>query len=148
MPGIRLNPSCCCDPVLACSPCAIPKKDLTLSWTNSSPTIGNGSTTLVYSSASNTWTSACVSLYLYKFKHYLYCSFGTIYFAIEYFVSGQPSCTTADATCASWQTDPFGLTLADDTCSPFHLHYITKIPGRFYCTELASLFFSDYYIDE
>ena len=50
-------------PSLRCSPCGIPRKDLTLSWTN--VLFGPGSTPLVYTPPGQ-WNSACTNQLLFS----------------------------------------------------------------------------------
>ena len=69
------------DQALGCSPCPIPRRDLTLSWAGGPH--GGGSTPLVYT-APGRWNSACANQMLYS----LSCPGGSVRFAVTYFVSG------------------------------------------------------------
>ena len=114
-----LNPGSdcgCCASGLTCSPCDIPLRDLTVTWTNS--IIGTGSVTMVFDGV-NQWNSACTNQLLYS----LTCATGAIKFSVTYFVSG--SCPTGQRqSCVSPGASPQALTLASYTCSgPFQLNY-------------------------
>ena len=90
-------------PVLSCSPCNIPKKNLTLSWTNS--LIGAGSTPLVYVPPGQ-WNSACTNQLLFS----LACPGSWITLSVTYFLSGY--CPTGQSqSCVSPGYDPFTLSL-------------------------------------
>ena len=103
---------------LVCSPCNIPKQDLTLSWTNT--LTGNGSTTLTYNAALSNWTTGCVLNQQYK----LFCSGGQIDFSVIYIISG--TCPTGQTnTCSNLTANPFGLTLVSHTCTPFSFTWTT-----------------------
>jgi hypothetical protein len=100
---------------LACSPCAIPTHDLTLSWTN--VLIGSGSTPLVYSPPGQ-WNSPCTNQMLFS----LSCPGSNSAFSVTYFLSG--SCPTGQGqSCTSPGSGPLALLLDSATCSPFYLHY-------------------------
>ena len=108
-------------PVLPCSPCNIPKKNLTLSWTNS--LFGDGSTPLSYASPGH-WTSACTNQLLFS----LACPGSMITLTVTYFLSG--SCPTGQSqSCVSPGYDPFTLSLESSTCSPFFLQYTVTGAG-------------------
>ncbi len=108
-------------PVLSCSPCNIPKKSLTLSWTNS--LIGAGSTPLVYVPPGQ-WNSACTNQLLFS----LACPGSSITLSVTYFLSGY--CPTGQSQrCVSPGYDPFTLSLDSTTCSPFFLHYTVTSTG-------------------
>lgn len=96
-----------------CSPCGIPRVDLTLEWSGPA---GSGTVNLVYSNGQ--WASAaCDNQLLY----FLSCVGGNTRFAVRYFVSG--GCPGGQALECASTDDPASLTLADYTCHPFHLHY-------------------------
>lgn len=126
------------NPVAICTPCSIPKKTLTVSWTNTM--LGNGSAPLVYRPP-NLWSAACVNQLVIAMD----CLAGIIQFVVTYFVSG--SCPSGQfQSCQSPGFDPFGLTLVEDyTCDPFHLHY--HITGA-ECPLLSGSGYTDFYIDE
>jgi hypothetical protein len=100
-----------------CSPCPIPKKDLTLSWTNSQ--LGNGSVPLVFTPPGQHNNSGCSN----NLRYSLSCPGELIQFNVTYYLSG--SCETGgqSQSCDSPGHEPFALLLADYTCSPFRLHY-------------------------
>jgi hypothetical protein len=102
-------------PVLPCSPCAIPKKNLTVSWVNT--LLGNGSATLLYKPP-GMWNTGCINQLIFA----LACNGGLIEFVLAYFLSGECPSGQSQA-CQSPGAPPFGLTLADYTCEPFMLHY-------------------------
>ena len=130
MSGIFLNPSRCCgcgEAALSCSPCPIPKNDLTLCWWNA--LIGPGSAPLVYDPIGK-WTTACTKQMLYQ----LSCPGGSIQFTATYFLSGE--CRPARAKTArvrdttrsrfSWPITPAHL-------SCFHYH-VTPVRGARCCS--------------
>lgn len=72
------------------------------------------------------------------------CLGGVIRFAVTYFVSG--ACPTGQSqTCSSPGSAPFGLTLVDYTCDPFHFHYRIVEPG---CPLMSNIGYVHFYIDE
>jgi hypothetical protein len=102
-------------PSLLCSPCSIPRKTLTVSWTNSM--LGNRSVPLVYRPP-GMWSTGCINQLILA----LDCLGGVIQFTVTYFLSG--TCPSGQyQTCQSPGHAPFGLTLVDYTCEPFMLHY-------------------------
>ena len=102
-------------PGLPCWPCSIPRKTLTVSWTNSM--LGNGSAPLVYRPP-GLWSTGCINQVIFA----LDCLGGVTQFAVSFFVSG--SCPGGQSqSCQSPGYEPFGLTLVDYTCEPFMLHY-------------------------
>ena len=111
---------CCCagTPVYPCGTCSIPKANLTVSWTNL--ILGNGSTTLVYSSSPSTvWASGCSNQLLYKVS----CVGGVLVFQVTYFISG--SCPTGQAqTCQTGSTNPHKLTTTSQVCGASFLWVI------------------------
>ncbi len=112
---------------LSCSPCPIPRKNLTVSWTNY--VIGSGSAPLVYSPPGQ-WNSGCVNQLLYS----LGCPGSLIQFSVTYFLSG--SCPGGQQqSCSSPNFAPFQLVLATFTCSPLYLRYTLTTAS---CPELAS----------
>lgn len=102
-----------------CSPCNIPLKNLTVSWTNT--LLGNGSATLVYTAGSPpTWStgSACPNEMLFSLR----CSGFSILFTAYYFVSG--GCPSGQPqNCNSQGGDQQFLPLDSHVCSPFSLTY-------------------------
>ncbi len=110
--------------LLPCSPCAIPKKNLTLSWTNN--LIGPGSTTLVFTPPGQ-WNSPCVNQMLFQ----LSCAGGLVQLTVTYFLSG--ACPGGQSqSCVSPGHDPFAITLDSFSCAgapAFLLHYTVKSSG-------------------
>jgi len=108
-------------PLLSCSPCNIPRKNLTLSWTNSM--IGAGSTSLVYAPPGQ-WNSSCSNQLLFS----LACPGSRVMLSVTYFLSG--NCPTGQSqSCVSPGYDPFTLSLDGSTCSPFFLQYTVTGAG-------------------
>lgn len=107
----------------ACSPCAIPKQDLTISWVN--PLAGNGSDTLVYNATGPSWATGCSggagigNQLIFK----LFCTGGQIELRVYYFVSG--SCPTGQSSyCSNLRSSPSQLVLASYVCgSGFTLNF-------------------------
>src|SRR3954453_15332833 len=111
---------------MGCSPCPIPRRDLTVSWTGGPD--GGGSTPLVYA-APGLWTSACSNQLLYS----LSCPGGSVRFAVTYFVSG--GCPGGQAqSCTSPGDDPPSLLLDGSSWHPFFLRYTVSSAG---CPALA-----------
>ncbi|MFO0892143.1 MAG: hypothetical protein U0790_23770 [Isosphaeraceae bacterium] len=122
---------------LDCSPCKIPRKDLTVSWVN--PILGDGSATLAYS-APGQWDSPCVHGLLYS----LSCPGSAVRFDVTYFTSG--SCPSGQRqTCSSTGAAPLAIRLAASTCSPFYLRYAVTGSG---CPVLASGGYTSFTITE
>lgn len=133
--------SCC---GLACSPCTIPRKDLTISWTN--PLEGNGSDTLVYNPSDPSWATGCSggagvgNQLLFK----LFCSGGQIDLRVYYFVSG--SCPTGQSNyCSNLRTQGSQLILGSHTCSPLSLEFTSTTLS---CPTLTSAGFISYTISD
>lgn len=104
---------------LPCSPCAIPKTNLTLSWTNL--LTGPGSTTLTYDASLTKWTATCIDQQSYE----LLCSGGQIEFIVTFYLSG--TCPTGGSNfCSNLRANPFGLTMSSYTCSPFSVTFNTS----------------------
>jgi hypothetical protein len=97
-------------PTYPCGPCQVPKKDLTVSWTNL--ILGNGSTTLVYSGRLATqWISGCTNELLYE----LVCTEGLVEFRVYYFLSG--ACPSGQSqSCSTIRGSPYSLTVTDLVC--------------------------------
>jgi hypothetical protein len=100
-----------------CAPCAIPRADLTIAWTN--PVGGNGSTTLTYNCNAGTWASGCVDggqQFLLK------CTGGADFFQVTYQTAGVcPGGTRS--TCTSTAAAPHKIALTSSVCSPFSLTF-------------------------
>ena len=99
-----------------CGVCRIPANNLTVSWTN--PILGNGSTTLVYSSS--TWTSACSNELIYQ----LSCTSDQVEFRAIYFISA-PCPSGTRQYCSNLRPNPFGLTQTGLTCGNHFLLTMT-----------------------
>ena len=113
---------------LCCSPCGIPQKDLTLSWT--STRWGPGSTTLAYSSASQNWTARAKIGSIIPITCLLTCNAGTIDFAYDFYGEGGLPCTVIPT--AYTQT----VRLVSYTCDPFHLQLDGNAPIN-PCTDMT-----------
>jgi hypothetical protein len=124
-------------PVLNCMPCNIPKKNLTLSWSN--VMIGDGATPLVFV-APGQWNSACTNELLFS----LTCPGSSLTLSVTYFLSGY--CPTGQSqSCLSPGYDPFTLSLESSSCSPFYLHYTVTGAG---CPVLWSNGYASFSITE
>lgn len=111
--------------VAICMPCNIPTSDLTVSWINL--ITGDGSATMTHTSGPDAWTTGCADDGL-LFK--LQCNSGNIELQVTYFVAG--SCPTGEANFCSnafGAANPFLLTLASFTCSPFTLVFSVTEDG-------------------
>jgi hypothetical protein len=125
------------NPGLACSPCPIPRRDLTVSWAGGP--FGSGSTPLLYN-APGQWNSACSNQMLYS----LSCADGSVQFAVTYFISG--GCPGGQAmSCTSPGDEPLSLILTSSNCSPFYLSYTVSTEG---CPTLAVNGFTGFTITE
>jgi hypothetical protein len=108
-----------------CSPCAIPARNLTISWVN--PLTGNGADTLIYNSSGPSWATGCSggagagNQLIFK----LLCTGGTIEFRVYYFVSG--TCPTGQSDyCSNLRPTGAQLLLSNYTCgSGFTLVFAT-----------------------
>lgn len=107
------NPTCpCCtdEGCLDCSPCRVPKNDLTLAWTGA----GGGSTTLTYDGV-HTWTGPCLVGDTVRFV--AECS-GGILLRFQYFADADCSggadtgCNLVSSALTSYTCCPFSLTFA------------------------------------
>jgi hypothetical protein len=100
---------------VACSPCAIPSKNLVVSWTN--PILGNGSTMLSFNGL-NQWISACVR----QIRVLLKCSESTAQLMVEYYVSGD--CPNGQGVlCDNRGANPNNLILTASSCTPFSISF-------------------------
>lgn len=122
-----------------CGQCQIPQKNLTVSWANL--ILGNGSTTLVYSSIPTTrWISACTNQLLYE----LICTQNQVEFRVYYYLSG--SCPSGQSQyCSTIRAIPYGLTQTSLTCSPFLL---TCQVSSAACSNLAAYGYTGFTISQ
>jgi hypothetical protein len=105
-------------PGLSCAPCAIPRKNLTLSWTNN--LFGSGSGTLVFTPPGE-WSSACINQLLFQ----LSCPGSMVQLSVTYFLSGV--CPSGQSqSCTSTGYAPFSITLASFSCSPFLMRFTVQ----------------------
>jgi hypothetical protein len=139
--GCGCAPSGCC--FLVCAPCAIPEKDLTISWVN--PIEGNGSDTLVYS-GSGTWTTGCSGgagignqlIFTYG------CNGGNTELRVYYFISG--SCPTGQTNyCSNLRSSGFQLVEGSAVCSPYSVPF-TLTSGT--CPVLAASGFTGFTVSD
>jgi hypothetical protein len=122
---------------LSCSPCPIPRRSLTVSWTNY--VIGSGSAPLVYTPPGQ-WNSGCINQLLFS----LSCPGSLIQFSVTYFLSG--SCPGGQQqSCSSSSFEPLQLILASYSCSPLYLRYTLTATS---CPELASDAYTAFTITE
>lgn len=106
---------------LSCSPCLLPKKNLTLSWTNA--LLGAGSATLTFNPPSQ-WNSSCIHDMLVQ----LSCPGTLMQLSIAYFLSGQ--CPTGQPqSCTSRGFNPFSITLGTSSCSPLLVQFLVSGTG-------------------
>lgn len=102
-------------PSLNCSPCNLPRQNLTISWKNN--LVGNGSAALAFVPPGQ-WISACANQLVFS----LLCPGRGTQFNVTYFLSG--TCPGGQSqSCTSPGSDPFGLLLSSYSCSPFLLQY-------------------------
>jgi hypothetical protein len=103
---------------VTCTPCSLPKSDLTISWVNAFT--GAGTATMTWSAPGgiNQWVSGCEGNVVYE----LYCTGSTMEFRVVYCLSGFcPDCPTA--YCSNLRGEPLGLTLISSSCSPLSLTF-------------------------
>jgi hypothetical protein len=100
---------------LTCSPCPIPKQNLTISWVNILR--GNGSTTLIYTPSPPSWVSACSN----NLQYILQCTGGQIELQITYWVTGVCPGPGTTQYCSNLRPAPLGLTVFSYSCSPFSM---------------------------
>jgi hypothetical protein len=118
--------NCGCGPVVdccnvPCSPCPLPKQNLTISWINT--ILGNGLTTLFWN-GSTSWISVCSNGLIYQ----LVCNAGHIELQVIYFTAG--ACPTGTRQyCSNLRASPFVLTLSSFTCNPFSLTFNSTLIG-------------------
>jgi hypothetical protein len=106
--------------LLTCNPCGLPRQNLTLSWTNL--LTGPGSTTLTYDPTTVKWTAICVDDQSYE----LLCSGDEIVFIVTFYLTDEGCPGGESNTCSNIRANPFGLTLASSTCSPFSVTFNTS----------------------
>ncbi len=114
---------CCCGgtPVdCTCSPCHLPKSNLTISWVNGA--LGNGSATLVYAGNCIMW-SCCALPGGGAVLFNLVCTGGNIIFTANLYNSSTSCTGTIRQTCASDGGAGALFHLTSFTCSPFTLTY-------------------------
>lgn len=100
---------------LPCSPCAIPRRNLTVSWIGALS--GGGSIGLVYDGL-NQWQNGCAGPLSFR----LSCEGGSIVFSATVFTTG--ACPNGPSqSCSNSTAAPNGLTLIQQACSPFLLTY-------------------------
>jgi hypothetical protein len=100
---------------VTCFPCNVPRKDLTLSWTN--VLTGSGSTPLAFDGSSR-WRSGCSGQIVYT----LACQSGVLAFSATYFPDGDCPDGPSQA-CSSAGAAPQGLTVVQTLCDPLVLTY-------------------------
>ncbi len=100
---------CCCGATpFQCGNCSIPKKDLTLDWSNE--IIGDGSTKLLFN-GTNQWASSCTHQVLYL----LFCNALNLEFRVIYFISG--ACPNGQSNfCSTFGNPPLRLNRTSLTC--------------------------------
>jgi hypothetical protein len=126
MPGLNTFDvgECCCGGVgcLACSPCQIPQKNLTIAVSGSNYAgLGTGSdnTTLIYGGGSS-WLSPCLTNLIdptssdHSYKYQLLCTGGSLQLSKVFYT---------DASCSVFNVAITLGTLRSYTCNPFHLYW-------------------------
>lgn len=97
-------------PTFPCGACAIPKRNLTVTWHNG--IIGDGSTPLIFT-APSTWISACSNQLLYQ----ILCNAGAIEFRVIYFITG--ACPSGQSQfCSTLGNNPLKLIRDSLVCGP------------------------------
>ncbi|APW59211.1 hypothetical protein [Paludisphaera borealis] len=100
---------------VACSPCAVPRRNLTVSWTN---VLTSGGSALMTFNGSNQWQSGCANQLVLT----LACQGGSLVFSATYFPTG--GCPNgASQSCATSAAGPYGLAVVQQVCNPFLLSY-------------------------
>lgn len=120
-------------PQICCNPCALPKQDMMLSWTN--PTLGNGSSTVTFDSGTNIWSAVqefTYSAVSYTMTWTLRCLSGLVS-VIAVVSDGTTSRTYGNGT---------GLLVVVDACNPLHIR-IFPVNAT-----LISYGFTGWFIDE
>ncbi|MGP0063516.1 MAG: hypothetical protein ACLQGP_07960 [Isosphaeraceae bacterium] len=126
-------------PGYPCGQCQIPRKNLTISWTNL--ILGNGSTTLVYSDSPTTqWISACTNQLLYE----LTCTQNQVEFRVYFFLSGY--CPSGQSQyCSTIRSTPYSLTQTNLTYSPFLLTCEVTSTA---CSNLATIGYTGFTVSQ
>ena len=111
---------CCCgeppDDALICGSCAIPKTNLTLSWTHALS--GSGSQPMVYRTDGffgERWETACFNNIRFRLR----CVLGNVRFDLVSTNGG--NCSGTESYCSTQGSYPTGLTTISLSCSPFFL---------------------------
>ncbi len=121
---------CCCkSDCLPCSPCQIPRKDLTLSWPATSgaapPFNAAGSTPLVYDGI-HTWTTACINSGSGSQRYSFSCGTSGLIFAINDYLTGCMTLLGSDCYSSGGVGGCFNVTVTY-ACNPFHVVFPTGI---------------------
>ena len=118
-----------------CMPCAIPKEDLTISWTNI--LTGPGSDTLVFTGPSS-WKTASCSGNGDNLIFELRCTSDTLELRATYFTSG--ACPTGTSEyCSNLEGTPKCLILSATECDPFDVTWTCSGVGGCQCATLSGL---------
>ncbi len=120
-------------PQICCNPCALPKQDMVLSWTN--PTLGNGSSSLTFDSGTDMWSAAQGFTYSaanYTMTWTLRCLSGLV----------SVSAVVSDGTTSRTYGNGTGLLVVVDACNPLHIR-ILPVDAT-----LISYGFTGWFIDE
>lgn len=102
---------------VSCAGCKVPRRNLTLTWTNS--LLGTRSAPMVFNGLDE-WATGCINQILFR----LNCSSDGLVFTATYFVAG-PCPSGEPVTCTSPGSSPIGLTSTAKSCDPLLLQYTT-----------------------
>jgi hypothetical protein len=120
-----------------CSPCNIPKTDLTLSWNNL--LTGAGSTTLFYTTLPDKWNSSCLAAGADSLQYGFSCQAGAFSFGVTIYFT--PGCSGSFTGCSN--PSAFGFSEVSHTCSPFSVTYSVN-PAT--CALISSAGYTDFTI--
>jgi hypothetical protein len=126
-------------PEYTCGNCSIPRRNLTVSWTNS--ILGNGATTLFYSGTPTVqWLSECTNQLLYE----IVCTQIEVELRVYFFVSGV--CPSGQGEYGSTiRSSPYGLIQISVSCSPLLL---TSSVTSTSCPNLASIGYTGFTVSQ
>ncbi|OJW18800.1 MAG: hypothetical protein BGO49_17405 [Planctomycetales bacterium 71-10] len=100
---------------VVCGGCKLPRRDLTLTWTNN--LLGTHSAPMVFNGIDE-WATGCINQISFR----LSCRSGAATFTATYFVAGH--CPTGQpVVCSSPGSSPIGLTASAQSCDPLFLQY-------------------------
>jgi len=122
---------------VVCSPCDVPRKNLTLSWTN---VLTGGSSIQLAFDGSSRWRGGCANQIVFA----LACQSGVLAFSATYFPNGD--CPDGQPQiCSSAGGAPNGMTIVQNVCDPFVLAYA---PASATCPYLVSRGYTKFVVTE